>query len=243
MIVASLLLLATTVAHAQVINGSGNGNNNSGLGSGNGNGNGNGNGSNNTTSTSASAGSNNTTSTSASAGGSAVTLNNNRRNAPAITAPSLAAAGIETCLGSNSVGGAGPGFGVTIAGTTTDRGCNPRLYSRTLYSMGHKLAATQILCNDPDVAAALALEGVRCLVGPAAEAAARGLANARAEAEAPPVAGWRDVCSAAVNGHLWPSSISVWCHSKLMQYSNSVLFGCLAASARTFGVGTGRVTA
>jgi hypothetical protein len=169
MIVASLLLLATTVAHAQVINGSGNGNNNSGLGSGNGNGNGNGNGSNNTTSTSASAGSNNTTSTSASAGGSAVTLNNNRRNAPAITAPSLAAAGIETCLGSNSVGGAGPGFGVTIAGTITDRGCNLRLYSRTLYSMGHKLAATQILCNDPDVAAALALEGVRCLVGPAAE--------------------------------------------------------------------------
>ena len=104
-------------------------------------------------------------------------------------APGLTAAGIETCLGSNSVGGAGPGFGVTIAGTITDRGCNLRLYSRTLYSMGHKLAATQILCNDPDVAAALALEGVRCLVGPAAEAAARGLANARAEAEAPPVAG------------------------------------------------------
>ena len=149
----------------------------SGLGSGNGNGNGNGNGSNNTTSTSASAGSNNTTSTSASAGGSAVTLNNNRRNAPAITAPSLAAAGIETCLGSNSVGGAGPGFGVTIAGTITDRGCNLRLYSRTLYSMGHKLAATQILCNDPVVAAALALEGVRCLVGPAAEA--RGLGQKR----------------------------------------------------------------
>jgi hypothetical protein len=43
--------------------------------------------------------------------------------------------------------------------------------------MGHKLAATQILCNDPDVAAALALEGVRCLVGPAAEA--RGLGQKR----------------------------------------------------------------
>ena len=82
------------------------------------------------------------------------------------------------------VGGAGPGFGVTIAGTTTDRGCNPRLYSRTLYSMGHKLAATQILCNDPDVAAALALEGVHCLVGPAAEAEAHAAANARAEAKA-----------------------------------------------------------
>ena len=122
------------------------------------------------------------------ASNSSVTFNG-KRNTPAVLAPGLAAAGIETCLGSNSVGGAGPGFGVTIAGTTTDRGCNLRLYSRTLYSMGHKLAATQILCNDPDVAAALALEGVRCLVGPAAEAAARGLANARAEAEAAPVAG------------------------------------------------------
>ena len=122
------------------------------------------------------------------ASNSSVTFNG-KRNTPAVLAPGLAAAGIETCLGSNSVGGAGPGFGVTIAGTITDRGCNLRLYSRTLYSMGHKLAATQILCNDPDVAAALALEGVRCLVGPAAEAAARGLANARAEAEAAPVAG------------------------------------------------------
>ena len=124
----------------------------------------------------------------AGASNSSVTFNG-KRNTPAVLAPGLTAAGIETCLGSNSVGGAGPGFGVTIAGTTTDRGCNLRLYSRTLYSMGHKLAATQILCNDPDVAAALALEGVRCLVGPAAEAAARGLANARAEAEAAPVAG------------------------------------------------------
>lgn len=122
------------------------------------------------------------------ASNSSVTFNG-KRNTPAVLAPGLTAAGIETCLGSNSVGGAGPGFGVTIAGTITDRGCNLRLYSRTLYSMGHKLAATQILCNDPDVAAALALEGVRCLVGPAAEAAARGLANARAEAEAAPVAG------------------------------------------------------
>jgi hypothetical protein len=94
----------------------------------------------------------------------------------------LTSAGIETCLGSTSIGGAGPGFGVTIAGTMTDRGCNLRLYSRTLYSMGHKRAATQILCNDPDVAAALALEGVRCMVGPAADTEARAAAEARADA-------------------------------------------------------------
>jgi hypothetical protein len=107
------------------------------------------------------------------------------RNTPFVLAPGLAAAGIETCLGSTSVGGAGPGFGVTIAGTTQDRGCNLRLFSRTLYSMGHKAAAVQILCNDPDVAAALALEGVRCLVGPAAEAEARAAASARAKVAQP----------------------------------------------------------
>ena len=170
------LVIAASAANAQVINGSNNGNGNTGIGNGNGNnGNGNGNGSFNTTTA--------TSDLTAGASNSSVTFNG-KRNTPAVIAPGLAAAGIETCLGSNSVGGAGPGFGVTIAGTITDRGCNLRLYSRTLYSMGHKLAATQILCNDPDVAAALALEGVRCLVGPAAEAAARGLANARAEAEA-----------------------------------------------------------
>ena len=85
-------------------------------------------------------------------------------------APGLAAAGIESCLGSASVGGAGPGFGVTIGGTLTDKGCNLRLYARTLYSLGHRAAAAQILCNDPDVALALAIEGVRCLAGPGAEA-------------------------------------------------------------------------
>jgi hypothetical protein len=172
------LVIAAGAVNAQVINGSNNGNGNTGVG--NGNGNGNGNGSFNTTTA--------TSALTAGASNSSVTFNG-KRNTPSVIAPGLAAAGIETCLGSNSVGGAGPGFGVTIAGTITDRGCNLRLYSRTLYSMGHKLAATQILCNDPDVAAALALEGVRCLVGPAAEAAARSLASARAEAEVPPVAG------------------------------------------------------
>jgi hypothetical protein len=170
-------MIAAGAADAQVINGSNNGNGNTGTG--NGNGNGNGNGSFNTT----------TSTSGATAGGSnsSVTLNG-KRNTPSVLAPGLAAAGIETCLGSTSVGGSGPGFGVTIAGTTTDRSCNLRLYSRTLYSMGHKLAATQILCNDPDVAAALALEGVHCLVGPVAEAEAHATANARAEAKAPPEA-------------------------------------------------------
>ena len=114
-------------------------------GNGNGNGNGNGSGSNNVVSNS-------------------VALHA-RRQAPAVIAPGLAAAGIESCLGSTSIGGAAPGFGVSIGGTTTDRGCNLRLYARTLFALGHRVAATQILCNDPDVAQALLAEGIRCRIG------------------------------------------------------------------------------
>ncbi|MGU3336877.1 hypothetical protein ACLBXJ_02570 [Methylobacterium mesophilicum] len=150
-----LALLMATAVQAQ--SGSGNGIGNSGAG----NGNGNGNGSNNVLASAAAAGS----SSSVNIGGSG-----SGRNTPGVWAPGLAAAGIESCLGSASVGGAGPGFGVTIGGTLTDKGCNLRLYARTLYSLGHRTAATQILCNDPDVALALAVEGVRCLSGPGAEA-------------------------------------------------------------------------
>lgn len=152
-----LALLVTTAAQAQ--SGSGNGIGNSGAG----NGNGNGNGSNNVLAAGAAAGASSSVSIGGSGSGSG-------RNTPGVWAPGLAAAGIESCLGSASVGGAGPGIGVTIGGTLTDKGCNLRLYARTLYSLGHPVAATQILCNDPDVALALAVEGVRCLAGPGAEA-------------------------------------------------------------------------
>ena len=85
-------------------------------------------------------------------------------------APGLAAAGIEACLGSASVGGSGAGFGLTIGSTLVDRGCELRLYSRALYAMGYKRAATELLCNDPDVARALAEDGYICPTPVMAEA-------------------------------------------------------------------------
>lgn len=179
-VMAAAILLAATGADAQVINGSGNGNNNTGIGTGNGNGNGNGNASNNTSTASTG---NSTASTGSTS--SNVTIQGRRNNTPTVIAPSLAAAGTESCLGSASVGGAGPGFGVTIAGTITDRGCNLRLYARTLYNLGHRRAATLILCNDPDVARALWAEGVRCPDLVAAEVALLAPA-ARPIAAAPP---------------------------------------------------------
>jgi len=155
------LIALTTGAAAQVINGNGNGN---GIGSvGAGNGNGNGNGSGNVTSNS----------TTVIPGTGGYDRGYQHANTPSVYAPGLAASGIESCIASASAGGSGAGFGLTVALTTEDKGCNLRLFSRTLYAMGHRVAATQILCNDPQVAQALALEGVSCLAGESAQVTAR----------------------------------------------------------------------
>jgi hypothetical protein len=185
LIFASVFLLAVTGAHAQVLNGNGNSNNNTGIGNGNGSGNGNGNGSGNTTTATATTGA-----STATAGSSSSNVHVSARgNTPAVVAPGLTAAGIESCLGSNSIGGAGGGVGVTIAGTVTDKGCNLRLFSRTLYNLGHRKAATQILCNDPEVAQALRSEGVHCEVGVGAEIERAAAANAMAAAPESAAAG------------------------------------------------------
>ena len=143
-----VLILASTLstAVAQTANGNNNGNGDRGIGVGNGNGNGNANGNNN--------GNGNSSSASIS--------NGNSRNTPSVFAPGLAAAGIESCLGSASAGGSVAGFGITFGSTMVDRGCQIRLYARTLYALGHRRAATQMLCNDPEVMQALAYEGVSC---------------------------------------------------------------------------------
>ena len=145
----TIVIFLTAASLAQAQNGTNNGNN-SGDGSGNGNGNGN---------------------ITGNVGGA--TLNNrDRRQAPAAFAPGLAAAGIEACLGSVSVGGSGAGFGFSFGTTKLDQGCNIRLFARTLQAMGYRRAATQMLCYDADVAGALATEGIRCQVGPRAASSA-----------------------------------------------------------------------
>ena len=150
--VAALLILVGSVsmAVAQTNNGTGNGNGNRGTGNGNGNGNGNANGNNN--------GNGNGNGNSS----SATISNRYPQNTPAVFAPGLTAAGVESCLGSASMGGSVAGFGISFGSTTEDRGCQLRLYARTLYALGHKRAATQILCNDPQVMQALAYEGISC---------------------------------------------------------------------------------
>ena len=147
-LVAALLILvgSVSIAVAQANNGTGNGNGNKGTGNGNGNGNGNANGNNNGNGNSS----------------SATISNRYPQNTPSVFAPGLNAASIESCMGSTSMGGSIAGFGISFGSTTEDRGCQLRLYSRTLYALGHRRAATQILCNDPQVMQALAFQGISC---------------------------------------------------------------------------------
>src|ERR1700761_5043129 len=73
------------------------------------------------------------------------------RNVPGIVAPGLAAAGLETCLGSVSGGGAFVGTGFTFGTSIPDPGCAARLDARTLWAFGLKKAAVARLCLNPDV--------------------------------------------------------------------------------------------
>ena len=57
------------------------------------------------------------------------------KNVPSVVAPGLAAAGLETCLGSVSGGGALLGPRLSFGTTIPDPGCAARLDARTLWSM------------------------------------------------------------------------------------------------------------
>lgn len=89
---------------------------------------------------------------------------------PPVGAPGLAAAGIETCLGSASGGVSVMGGGVTFGTTKVDEGCTIRLLSRQLFAFGYQKAALALMCQDERVAAAMAAAGMFC---PGAEARAR----------------------------------------------------------------------
>lgn len=73
------------------------------------------------------------------------------KNVPSVFAPGLAAAGLETCLGSVSGGGAFVGTGFSFGTTIPDPGCAARLDARTLWSMGLKKAAVARLCEGSDI--------------------------------------------------------------------------------------------
>lgn len=73
------------------------------------------------------------------------------KNVPSVFSPGLAAAGLETCLGSVSGGGSFVGTGFSFGSTIPDPGCAARLDARTLWSMGLKKAAIARLCLGTDI--------------------------------------------------------------------------------------------
>jgi hypothetical protein len=102
---------------------------------------------------------------------------------PTVVAPGLAAAGIETCLGSASGGLSVMGGGLTFGGTKVDDGCTIRLLSRQLFAFGFQKAAVALMCQDDRVAAAMDAAGSPCPAAPVApvETRERSRRSARAE--------------------------------------------------------------
>jgi hypothetical protein len=82
---------------------------------------------------------------------STVPANQTVKNVPSVFSPGLAAAGLETCLGSVSGGGAFLGTGLSFGTTIPDPGCAARLDARTLWSMGLKKAAVARLCLNGNI--------------------------------------------------------------------------------------------
>jgi hypothetical protein len=74
---------------------------------------------------------------------------------PTVVAPGLAAAGIETCLGSSAGGISVMGGGVTFGSTKVDDGCTIRLLARQLFAFGFQKAAIALMCQDERVAVAM----------------------------------------------------------------------------------------
>jgi len=83
-------------------------------------------------------------------------------SAPGIIAPGLAAAGVETCLGSASGGLSVLGGGFTFGSTTVDEGCTIRLLARQLFAFGFQRAAVALMCEDEHVVAAMYAAGSPC---------------------------------------------------------------------------------
>jgi hypothetical protein len=81
---------------------------------------------------------------------------------PTVVPPGLAAAGVETCLGSASGGLSVMGGGLTFGSTKVDEGCTIRLLARQLYAFGFQKAAVALMCQEQRVAIAMDDAGSPC---------------------------------------------------------------------------------
>jgi hypothetical protein len=101
------------------------------------------------------------------------------KNTPSIATAALVSSN-DTCMGSVSVGGSGPGFSIGVGTTYKDDNCVMLKNSRELWNMGMKAAAMALMCTDKANKEALELTGFVC---PQTEAANKAAVK-KAEAEA-----------------------------------------------------------
>lgn len=88
-----------------------------------------------------------------------------------------------TCMGSTSAGGQGMSFGFSVGTTWKDPGCDRRYNAQSLAAVGQPKAAVALLCQDPDIKAAMETAGTPC-----SQTAAEAKATAQAKAETEAVA-------------------------------------------------------
>jgi hypothetical protein len=93
-----------------------------------------------------------------------ITTTNNMAKIPvqqAYAAPLAASNG--TCMGSSSGGAQGLGFGVSLATTWHDTGCDRRYNAQMLNQLGARDAALALMCQEPQVRAAMAKTATPCV--------------------------------------------------------------------------------
>lgn len=83
------------------------------------------------------------------------------RNTPSIANAALTSSN-DTCMGSVSVGGSGPGFSIGVGSTYKDDNCVMLKNSREMWNMGFKAAAVALMCTDKANKEALELTGYVC---------------------------------------------------------------------------------
>ena len=83
------------------------------------------------------------------------------KNTPGIVGSALVSSN-DTCMGSVSVGGSGPGFSIGVGTTYTDDNCKMLKNSRELWNMGMKAASLALMCTNTANREALELTGFEC---------------------------------------------------------------------------------
>lgn len=86
------------------------------------------------------------------------------RNTPNVSGPALTSSN-DTCMGSVSAGGSGPGIGLSFGTSYTDDNCVMLKNARELWNFGMRAAAIALMCTNTANRHALEITGYNCPSG------------------------------------------------------------------------------